>query len=81
MNTFNYKNSKITERKQELSSTSVITIDKHKIEEILEEYAQAIDILGLAELMPIEDHQRKIKKIRKLQNILNGVTTITLDLK
>lgn len=48
----------------------IIQIDKDYIREILEEYKNAIDILGLAEILPLEDHIRKINKIKKLEQML-----------
>ena len=47
-----------------------IQIDKDYVKEILEEYKRAIDILGLAELLPLEDHIQKIKRIKKIEDIL-----------
>ncbi|MBN1800872.1 MAG: hypothetical protein JW891_05155 [Candidatus Lokiarchaeota archaeon] len=64
-----------------MNTKSIITTDKYQIEELLEKYAQAIDLLGLAELLPIEDHQRKVNEIRKLQNTLKDVSSITIHLK
>ena len=55
----------------------VIQIDKDYIREILEEYKNAIDILGLAEILPLQDHKRKIDKIKKLeQQIFEQLKTI-----
>jgi len=48
----------------------VIQIDKDYIREILEDYKNAIDILGLAEILPLEDHMRKINRIKKLEQML-----------
>ena len=48
----------------------IIQIDKDYIREILEEYKNAIDILGLAEILPLDDHIRKINKIKKLEQKL-----------
>jgi len=48
----------------------VIQIDKGYVKEILDEYKRAIDILGLANILPLEDHKRKINKIKKLEQKL-----------
>ncbi|MFX1236140.1 MAG: hypothetical protein ACFFAS_00295 [Promethearchaeota archaeon] len=61
-------------------NSSTITIDKHYVEELLEEYARAIDILGLADFIPIEEHLKKINKIKKIRNTLKRNTKLTLDL-
>ena len=55
----------------------VIQMDKDYVREILEEYKNAIDILGLAEILPLDDHMRKIKKIKKFeQKIFEQLKTI-----
>ena len=55
----------------------VIQIDKDYVREILDEYKRAIDILGLAEILPLEDHKQKINRIKKLeQSIFKQLKTV-----
>ncbi|MFX1276893.1 MAG: hypothetical protein ACFFAT_17860 [Promethearchaeota archaeon] len=55
----------------------VIQIDKDYVRDILDEYKRAIDILGLAEILPLEDHKQKIDRIKKLeQSIFKQLKTI-----
>ena len=57
----------------------VITIDKDYVKEIVEEYKRAIDVLGLADIIPLEEHRAKIKRIQKMENLFEGRSTVVLQ--
>ena len=59
--------------------TEVIKIDKDYIWDLIEEYKRAIDILGLAEVLPLEEHKAKIKRIRKMEQKLTNHSKIILE--
>ena len=59
--------------------TEVIKIDKDYVMDLIKEYKRAIDILGLAEVLPLEEHKAKIRRIKKMEQNLTNHSKFTFE--